>query len=225
MTTGKLFVIEGVDGSGKATQTQQLRQYLTDRGYPVRQVSFPDYASPSSSLVKMYLNGQFGSDPDAVNAFATSLFFAVDRFASFRTSWQQAYLDGEIILADRYTTSNMIHQGSKIANQTEKQHYLQWLADLEYRLLELPRPDQVFFLDMPPQYSQQLRQQRNQLKQDLSRDIHEDNQQYLLTTYQNALEIAHQQQWQMISCVQNGHIRTIDHIHREITSYIDPYLT
>jgi len=222
---GHLFVIEGVDGSGKATQTEKLYQYLVAKQYPVRKVTFPDYSSPSSSLVKMYLNGEFGSEPDAVNAFTTSLFFAVDRFASFRKNWQEAYLQGEIILADRYTTSNMIHQGSKINNQEEKEIYLNWLTDLEYRLMELPEPTCVFFLDMPPEYSLKLRQARNELKQDLTQDIHENNQQYLLEAYYHALDIAKQQKWQIISCVCNGQIRTIEDIHQEITKYISTYLT
>lgn len=224
MKNGKLFVIEGVDGSGKATQTEKLYQYLQQKNYPVRKVTFPDYESPSSSLVKMYLNGEFGSEPDSVNAFTTSLFFAVDRFASFRKNWQEAYQQGEIILADRYTTSNMIHQGSKIIDAEEKNTYLAWLTDLEYRLMELPKPDCVFFLDMPPQYSQELRQNRNSLKQDLTRDIHEDNQQYLLDAYYHALDIAKQQKWQIISCVQDGKIRSIEDIHQEITSHISLYL-
>lgn len=223
--TGHLFVIEGVDGSGKATQTEKLYQYLTAEQYPVRKVTFPDYASPSSSLVKMYLNGEFGSEPDSVNAFATSLFFAVDRFASFRKNWQEAYQQGDIILADRYTTSNMIHQGSKILDQEEKTTYLNWLTDLEYRLLELPQPTCVFFLDMPPEYSLKLRQARNELKQDLTQDIHESNQQYLLDAYYHALDIAKQQKWHIISCVRDGQIRTIEDIHHEITKHISTYLT
>lgn len=221
---GKLFVIEGVDGSGKATQTEKLYQYLQQEQYAVRKITFPDYASPSSSLVKMYLNGEFGSEPNSVNAFTTSLFFAVDRFASYRKNWQEPYLQGEIILADRYTTSNMIHQGSKIIDSEEKTTYLNWLTDLEYRLMELPEPDCVFFLDMPPQYSLQLRQSRNTLKQDLEQDIHEANQQYLLDAYYHALDIAKQQNWKIISCVQDGKIRSIEDIHQEITNHISLYL-
>ena len=169
---GKLYVIEGVDGSGKATQTELLYQALLAEGKPVRKVSFPDYDSPSSSLIKMYLNGEFGTDPQSVNAFATSVFFAVDRFASFRKDWQEFYENGGIIIADRYVTSNLVHQAGKISDAAEKERYIQWLSDLEYNIFGLPKPDYVIFLDMPPAYSLKLRQQRNELKQGLTADIH-----------------------------------------------------
>ena len=135
---GKLFVIEGVDGSGKATQTDLLYQALQNEGKTVRKISFPNYDSPSSSLIKMYLNGEFGTDPQAVNAYATSVFFAVDRFASFRTDWHSFYEDGGIIIADRYVTSNLVHQAGKIENTAEKERYIQWLSHLEYDIFGLP---------------------------------------------------------------------------------------
>ena len=208
---GKLYVIEGVDGSGKATQTEQLYQ-----GKTVRKVSFPDYDSPSSSLIKMYLNGEFGTDPQSVNAFATSVFFAVDRFASFRKDWQEFYQNGGIIIADRYVTSNLVHQAGKISDAAEKERYIQWLSDLEYNIFGLPKPDCVIFLDMPPAYSLKLRQQRNELKQGLSADIHEADQTYLQNAYNNAIGIAKHQQWHTISCVADNEIRTVEDIHAEI---------
>ncbi len=160
-----------MDGSGKATQTDLLYQALQKQDKPVRKVSFPNYESPSSSLIKMYLNGEFGSDPQSVNAFATSVFFAVDRFASFRKDWQPFYENGGIIIADRYVTSNLVHQAGKIAEAAEKERYIHWLSDLEYNIFGLPRPDCVIFLDMPPAYSLRLRQQRNALKQGTWRRI------------------------------------------------------
>lgn len=217
---GTLYVIEGVDGSGKATQTEQLYQALLAQGKNVRKVSFPDYDSPSSSLIKMYLNGEFGTDPQSVNAFATSVFFAVDRFASFRKDWQQFYEDGGIIIADRYVTSNLVHQAGKIADTDEKERYIAWLSDLEYNIFGLPKPDCVIFLDMPPAYSLRLRQQRGELKQGLSADIHEADQQYLQQAYDNAIGIAKHQNWHTISCVADGEIRAIDDIHQEILQTI-----
>ena len=211
---GTLYVIEGVDGSGKATQTELLYQALLAQGKNVRKVSFPDYDSPSSSLIKMYLNGEFGTDPQSVNAFATSVFFAVDRFASFRKDWQQFYEDGGIIIADRYVTSNLVHQAGKIADTDEKERYIAWLSDLEYNIFGLPKPDCVIFLDMPPAYSLRLRQQRGELKQGLSADIHEADQQYLQQAYDNAIGIAKHQNWHTISCVADGEIRAIDDIHQ-----------
>ena len=213
---GKLYVIEGVDGSGKATQTELLYQALLAEGKPVRKVSFPDYDSPSSSLIKMYLNGEFGTDPQSVNAFATSVFFAVDRFASFRKDWQEFYENGGIIIADRYVTSNLVHQAGKISDAAEKERYFQWLSDLEYNIFGLPMPDCVIFLDMPPAYSLKLRQQRNELKQGLTADIHEADQPYLQNAYENAIGIAKHQEWHTISCVTDDNIRTIEDIHDEI---------
>ena len=213
---GKLFVIEGVDGSGKATQTDLLYQALQNEGKTVRKISFPNYDSPSSSLIKMYLNGEFGTDPQAVNAYATSVFFAVDRFASFRTDWHSFYEDGGIIIADRYVTSNLVHQAGKIEDVAEKERYIQWLSHLEYDIFGLPRPDCVIFLDMPPAYSLRLRQQRNTLKQGLTHDIHEEDQGYLYQAYENATAIAQHQAWHVINCVADYEIRTIDEIHQEI---------
>lgn len=218
---GKLYVIEGVDGSGKATQTELLYQALLAEGKSVRKVSFPDYDSPSSSLIKMYLNGEFGTDPQSVNAFATSVFFAVDRFASFRKDWQEFYQNDGIIIADRYVTSNLVHQAGKINDAAEKERYIQWLSDLEYNIFGLPKPDCVIFLDMPPAYSLQLRQQRNELKQGLTADIHEADQTYLQNAYENAIGIAKHQEWHTISCVADDKIRTIEDIHAEIVRTIN----
>ena len=218
---GKLYVIEGVDGSGKATQTELLYQALLAKGKPVRKVSFPDYDSPSSSLIKMYLNGEFGTDPQSVNAFATSVFFAVDRFASFRKDWQEFYENGGIIIADSYVTSNLVHQAGKISDAAEKERYIQWLSDLEYNIFGLPKPDRVIFLDMPPAYSLKLRQQRNELKQGLTADIHEADQTYLQNAYKNAIGIAKHQEWHTISCVADDKIRTIEDIHAEIVRTIN----
>lgn len=218
---GKLYVIEGVDGSGKATQTELLYQALLAQGKTVRKVSFPDYDSPSSSLIKMYLNGEFGTDPQSVNAFATSVFFAVDRFASFRKDWQTFYEQGGIIIADRYVTSNLVHQAGKLDDAAEKERYITWLNELEYDIFGLPKPDCVVFLDMPPAYSLRLRQERNALKQGLTNDIHEADQTYLQQAYDNAIGIAQHQQWHTISCVADEAIRTIDDIHAEILQTIE----
>jgi len=218
---GKLYVIEGVDGSGKATQTELLYQALLAQGKTVRKVSFPDYDSPSSSLIKMYLNGEFGTDPQDVNAFATSVFFAVDRFASFRKDWKAFYDDGGIIIADRYVTSNLVHQAGKISDNAEKERYITWLNELEYGIFGLPKPDCVIFLDMPPAYSLKLRQERNTLKQGLTQDIHEADQTYLQQAYNNAVGIAQHQAWHTISCVADTQIRTIEDIHAEILQTIE----
>ena len=124
---GKLFIIEGLDGSGKETQTKKLYERLKEEGYMIKKVEYPNYKSDSSALVKMYLNGDFGKSADDVNAYISSTFFAVDRYASYKTEWQEFYQSGGIILADRYTSSNMIHQASKMENKKERQQFLNWL--------------------------------------------------------------------------------------------------
>ena len=147
---GKLFVIEsGTDGSGKATQTKKLFDRLVEDGYRVRKVEFPNYDSDSSALIKMYLNGDFGDKADDVDAYIASTFYAADRYASYKLGWEDFYLNGGIILADRYTTSNMVHQASKMDSTDDKEKFLDWLDDFEYGLYKIPRPDGVFFLDVP----------------------------------------------------------------------------
>ena len=153
-----LIVIEGLDGSGKGTQSAKLAEYATEHG-GARKITFPDYDSPSSALVKMYLAGDFGKEAGAVNAYAASTFYAVDRFASYQTQWKEEYLVGKTIIADRYVTANMVYQLSKLP-ESEWDGFLHWLEDLEYEKLGLPRPDRVLYLDVPPTVSQKLLQNR-----------------------------------------------------------------
>lgn len=156
MTHGTLIVLEGIDGSGKATQSALLEKKLKEAGKDVMHISFPDYASDSSALVKMYLKGDFGADPGDVNPYAASLFYAVDRFASYRMKWKDFYEKGGIIIADRYTTSNMVHQMTKYDDEEERTQFLSWLEKTEYGELELPRPDLVILLDIPLRMSEAL---------------------------------------------------------------------
>ena len=145
---GKLIVIEGVDGSGKQTQSEELYQRLKNNGKKIMKISFPDYEAESSALVKMYLRGDFGDNPEEISPYVASSFFAVDRYASFQTKWKEFYQAGGIVIADRYTTSNMVHQASKIADPKERDKFLDWLYDLEFMLYKIPVPDLVFFLDV-----------------------------------------------------------------------------
>ena len=173
MARGKLIVMEGLDGSGKATQTGLLCQYLESRGRRVRHIEFPDYREPSSALVKMYLNKEFGSNPGDVNAYAASSFYAVDRYASFLRFWRKDYLSGATIVADRYTTSNAVYQMEKTPRE-DWNKYLAWLQDYEYGKLQLPRPDLVLFLDMPTEISQRLLSGRY-AGDERKKDLHESN--------------------------------------------------
>ncbi|MFC0892253.1 MULTISPECIES: dTMP kinase [Clostridium] len=214
---GKLIVIEGCDGSGKATQTEILYKRLLKEKYDITKVEYPDYASNSSALVKMYLNGDFGKDPEDVNAYAASTFYSVDRFASYKMKWKKFYDQGGIVLADRYTTANMIHQASKIDDLKEKNKFLGWLWDFEFNIFELPVPDCVIFLDMPPEYSRQLVVHRdNKFTGNSIKDIHESNYRYLTKSYENALYISDRYNWNKVSCVQNGKIKSVDEVHKDI---------
>jgi dTMP kinase len=215
---GKLIIIEsGSDASGKATQTEKLYNRLLQDDYRVRKISFPNYDSDSSALIKLYLSGDFGKNPEDVSPYVASTFYAVDRFASFKTEWGQAYNDGAIILADRYTTSNMVHQAAKIKERGEKDLFLEWLLDFEFNIFKLPEPDCVLFLDMPPEYSKMLMEGRaNKFTGEQKKDIHEINEEYLTESYNNSLYIAKKYGWIMIDCVEDGVLRTIDEIHESI---------
>lgn len=214
---GKLIVIDGVDSSGKESQVKKVYTKLVELGYQVRKVTFPDYNSISSGLVKMYLNGDFGSNANDVNSYIASTFYAADRYASYQTDWGKFYEDGGIIICDRYTTSNMVHQASKIKTKEDKNKFLDWLWEFEYGMYMLPIPDEVIFLDMPPQYAIELMDQRkNKITGDAKKDIHESDSDYLYESYNNALYIAKKYSWKNIECVKNGRIRTIDEISDEV---------
>ena len=195
---GRLIVIDGLDGSGKSTQLARLDGYLKQSGIRYKQICFPDYDQPSSALVKMYLSGEFGQHADAVNAYAASSFYAVDRYASYKKFWQADYEAGALIVAARYTTSNAIHQMSKLPEDAWD-GYLQWLETYEYTLLGLPRPDAVLFLDMPPEVSQQLLSHRYQ-GDESTKDIHERDAAYLQDCRRCALYAAKKGGWHLIAC-------------------------
>ncbi|MBQ3470984.1 MAG: deoxynucleoside kinase [Clostridia bacterium] len=218
---GILIAIDGVDASGKQTQTELLAARLKEEGKNIEQVSFPAYDNPSSTLVKMYLNGDFGSHPSDVNAYATSVLFASDRFATFRTKWGKDYAEGKIIIADRYVSSNLIHQASKIDDLTEKDKFLTWLDDLEHNVFGLPRPDITIFLDMPPEYgARRMADRLNKSTGGEQKDIHESDRDYLEKSYKNAVYVAENFGWQRISCVEDGRIRAIEDIHNDIYNIV-----
>lgn len=218
MNKGKLIVIEGLDGSGKGTQTALLTAALTEKGINVKQVSFPDYNNPSSALVKMYLNGELGSKPDDVNAYAASSFYAVDRYASYKQFWQADYESGTVILADRYATSNAIYQLSKLA-ENERTDYLNWLEFYEYTQLQLPKPDAVIYLDVPIEISQKLLDKRYS-GDTTKKDLHESNLEFLKQCRKSALYSAQVQGWQIVSCAENGDLRSIEDIHNEVVQFV-----
>ena len=211
---GKLIVIEGLDGCGKSTQLELLPENLLKHGIESRSVSFPDYESDSSALVKMYLNGEFGSRPDDVNAYAASLFYAVDRYASYKSNWGEYYNQNGVIVSGRYTTSNAVHQTSKI-DESDWKDFLDWLYDLEYNKVGIPKPDKVIFLDMPIEVSQKLLSGRYN-GDEAKKDIHESDTDYLDKCRKAAMFTAKYSGWTIIPCSKDGQPRSIEDISKDV---------
>ena len=222
---GKLFVIDGTDGSGKQTQFNKLQERLKEAGVEYKVVSFPNYDSPSSSLVKMYLSGEFGKNAKDISPYIASTFYAADRYATFKKDYKEYYDNGGIILADRYTTANMVHQAGKIENKEEREKFLNWLWDYEFNLYGLPIPTKVFFLNMPVEKSIELMKNReNKFTHEDKKDIHERDENHLRDAYRAACEVAKEYEWYEIKCVKDDKIRTIEDIHEEIFNEIKEYL-
>lgn len=215
---GKLIVIEGTDGSGKSTQFRLLSQHLEEENIAFKHLVFPRYQEESSALIRMYLGGQFGSNPSDVNAYAASSFYAVDRYASYKMDWGQWYEQGGLVLSDRYTTSNAVHQASK-EPEDKRQDFLGWLYDFEYGKLGLPQPDLVIYLDMPTDFTEKLMRSREQ-KTGTTADIHEKDLAYLATCRETGRYAANFYGWNVINCVENGQMRSIEDIHQEIYSKV-----
>lgn len=221
----KLIVIEGTDGSGKETQTKLLCEKLINEGYKVKKISFPNYESESSAPVKMYLAGKFGDKAKEVNPYPVSTMYAIDRYASFKEDWEKDYNDeNTIVIADRYTTSNMLHQGTKL-EFNEQNNYIDWLKDLEYNKMKLPEPDVVFFLDMPTKCAESLRKTRlNKITGEEKKDIHEKDIKYMEEVYKKGRIIALNEMWEMISCTGSLGIKPIEEINEEVLRKVRYFL-
>ena len=211
---GKLIVIEGTDGSGKSTQFKLLSQRLEQEGQPFRKLVFPRYAEESSALIRLYLGGAFGTKPSDVNAYAASAFYAVDRYASYKQDWGQWYEDGGLIISDRYTTSNAVHQASKEEGQ-QQAAFLKWLYEFEYDKLGLPKPDLTIYLDVPTDYTEKMMRHR-EAETNTKADIHEKDMEYLATCRRTGRAAAEFYGWKIISCVADERMRSIEDIHEEI---------
>ena len=219
---GKLIVIEGTDGSGKSTQFRLLSQRLEQEKVSFKHIVFPRYDQDSSALIRMYLGGQFGTKPSDVNAYAASSFYAVDRYASYKMDWGQWYEDGGLILSDRYTTSNAVHQASKEPKESQNE-FLHWLYGFEYDKLKLPRPDLVIYLDVPTDFTEKMLRGR-EASTNTKADIHEQDMQYLATCRETGRTAAAYYNWTVIQCVQNGQMRSIEDIHNEIYRHVQTCL-
>ena len=210
---GKLIVIEGLDGSGKSTQLSLLPDRLSANGIDCRTVSFPDYESDSSALVKMYLAGKFGTKPSDVNPYAASAFYTVDRYASYKSVWGEYYNAGGTVVSGRYTTSNAVHQTSKLP-ESEWKAFLDWLYDFEYGKIAIPKPDKVIFLDMPVGVSQKLLDRRYSAGG--GKDIHESDTEYLENCRKAAVFTADYSGWSIIPCAAGGEPRSVEEISDDI---------
>lgn len=210
---GKLIVFEGTDGAGKTTQTRLMAQRLAREGVTHRVIDFPRYGNPFAEPAKLYLNGALGSKPGDVSAYGASVLFAVDRYASYKEEWGRDYEAGALILANRYTTSNAVHQASKLP-EGEREAFLTWLFDLEYHRLELPEPDLVFYLDLPIELTEQM-MRRREAETGTHADIHEQDEAYLRRCRESAGEIARRLGWRRIDCSRAGAVRTPEDIHAE----------
>ena len=218
----KLIIIEGLDGSGKSTQVKLLEEYFKAKNIDYKKIKLPDYDNPSSTLVKMYLGGEFGKSADDVNAYAAGAFYAVDRFASYKLNWGSDYEKGTVILAARYATSNSIYQMEKIS-EDEWDSYLEWSADFEYNKIGIPSPDAVIYLDMPVEISQRLMTSRYNGDEG-KKDVHEVNVEFLKKCRKSALYTANKQGWKVVECSDGENPLSIDRIHKEIIKIVEEEL-
>ena len=214
MSMGKLIVFEGTDGSGKATQSNLLLERLRREGVDCRPLTFPRYGEPSCAPIELYLSGKLGSKPGDVNAYAASAFFAVDRYCSYKQDWGAYYERGGVLIADRYTTSNAVHQASKLP-KAERKAYLDWLFGFEFGLLGLPEPTAVFYLDVPTELAERM-MRRREAQTSTAADIHERDDAYLRACREAGEQLVADYGWRYVDCSRDGEMRSIEDIHEEI---------
>ena len=222
MKKGTLIVIEGTDGSGKETQARLLCQALEKKGLSVNFLSFPCYGTPACAPVEMYLGGKFGKKPEDVSPYAASVMYAIDRYASFKTKWAATYEKGEIFVADRYTTSNAVHQAAKLPPE-ERAAYLKWLYDIEYNKIGIPSPDLVVYLDLTLEASGKMLKERSG-KPGVQHDIHETNGEFLRKSRENALGIARDSGWEVVTAGDKNGPYTKETIHAKVLKLAIPLL-
>ena len=216
---GILIVLEGLDGSGKGTQTELLKKHLEAKNKKVRVIDFPDYSSEGCTLVKMYLGGKLGDDPDDTNAYAASAFFAVDRYASFKADWKKDYDKlGKVVIANRYSSANAVHQLSKLPRD-QWDAFIDWLWDFEFMKLGIPAPDLVLYLELPPEMSLELVRRRSE-ETGQARDIHEKDAEYMRRCYDAALYASDKLGWERIRCYDENGIRTREAIFHDIAEVV-----
>lgn len=220
-----IIVIEGTDGCGKETQSKLLVESLNKRGINAYRQSFPNYGSDGAKPVEALLSGKFGNDVDSLDAYQSSVFFAVDRLYTYKSEMSKHIKNGEIIVLDRYVESNLLYQATKIEDKKQHDDFVKWLLDFEYSILKLPRPDMVIYLNMPPKISLNLVHTR-QKKNDLADDIYEKDENYMKNVYERGLKIAQSQGFNIIDCVDEmGNLRSIEDIHKEILNNVNKIMS
>ena len=220
---GKIIVITGIDGTGKETQTKLLFQHLKEKGLPVRMQSFPNYNAPSSTLVKEYLQGRLAKDVKALNPMQVSSLFLVD-FLATMLGHEEFLNNGGILLLDRYTESNLIHQAGRLPTQVEQVRFANTLKNFQYNSLKLPKPDLVICLSMPLETSLTLMHQRDYQKNGGEKDVHEDDLSHLQTAHKMCHQFAEMENWTIINCAEDGHLRNPARIHNNIKNIVDKFL-
>jgi len=224
MAKGKFIVIDGTDGSGKATQMNLLIDALTKEGTEIVTTDFPQYGESSAYFVEKYLRGEYGT-ADEVGAKRGSLFYALDRFDASKGMYE--HLDaGTCIVSNRYVSANMGHQAAKIDDTNERDAFLEWLDELEYEILGIPRPDETIFLYMPPEIGQQLVDQKGEREytKGKKRDIHEADLDHLKKASEAYKYVADTYGWHTINCAPDGNLLTREEIHEKVLAVVKPLL-
>ena len=219
------LVIEGIDGAGKETQTRLLKEYLKSLGKNVITQSFPNYGTDGCKPVQMYLDGKLSKTANEVNAYQSSVLFAVDRFCTMTQLIKNITKDS-VVVFDRYVSSNMLHQGGKIHNDEDLEKYLKWLENFEFEVMKIPRPDKIFFLSVPPEISMELIKQRKGLKSQTEKDIQESDENHLKNAYNTGMKISKMFGWEIIDCVdkEKKQMRTKGDISKEIQQKVNQIL-
>lgn len=220
MKKGKFIVIEGTDGSGKATQTALLLKALKKKGVKVSTTDFPQYGNPSSYFVEKYLRGEYGT-ADEVGAKKGSIFYALDRFdKSFEMKkWLK---EGRFIVSNRYVSANMGHQTAKIVGNKKRDQFLEWLAELEYEIFQIPKPDKTILLYVPPEVGQKLVDQKSKREytKGKKRDIHEADLDHLKKAAEAYKYVAKKFKWTTIDCAPKGELLSIEEVHKNILEVV-----
>lgn len=211
----KLIVIEGLDGGGKTTQLELLKELYPNYRY----ITFPNYNSSSGEIVSSYLKGEYGEKDSTVSAYTASCFYAVDRYTSYKTDWEKDYLGGRTVISARYVSSNAIYQMTKLPHE-KWDEYMNWLFDMEYTKFGMPKPNATIFLDMPVEVSRKLLLKRYE-GDEQKLDLHESDLNFMNECRKAAMYVAEKENWIVVPCSDKGEPLPIMQIHKTIKEKIE----